>query len=299
MTLQPRVVQVRRRTEYDEMMVRHSTRHQATFFLKQRGRHIDELDHQRRSVEQARELVAASIPSDWRRAEVERSDLQHFSFAPGDIVVVVGQDGLVANVAKYLDGQPVIGINPDAGRNPGILVPHKAADAAALLEMVETGQASYEQRTMVMASADDGQELVAVNEIYFGHRSHQSARYKLELSDGTTERHSSSGILAGTGTGATGWLKSAWRQRNSRLALPEPQSADLCWFAREAWPSAATGADITQGKIPGGKQLVLHVESDELVCFGDGIESDALRIVWGQTLTVSAAPQTLNLLEAT
>ena len=26
-------------------------------------------------------------------------------------MVVVGQDGLVANVAKYLDGQPVIGVD--------------------------------------------------------------------------------------------------------------------------------------------------------------------------------------------
>lgn len=29
--------------------------------------------------------------------------------APDDRIVVVGQDGLVANVANYLDGQPVIG----------------------------------------------------------------------------------------------------------------------------------------------------------------------------------------------
>ena len=37
--------------------------------------------------------------------------LARFLFEPGDVVIVVGQDGLVANVAKYLDGQPVIGIN--------------------------------------------------------------------------------------------------------------------------------------------------------------------------------------------
>ena len=30
-----------------------------------------------------------------------------------DIVVVVGQDGLVANTLKYLQGQPVIAVNPD------------------------------------------------------------------------------------------------------------------------------------------------------------------------------------------
>ena len=47
--------------------------------------------------------------------------------------VVVGQDGLVANVAKYLDGQPVVGIDPEPGRNPGVLVAHPAAAAPDLI----------------------------------------------------------------------------------------------------------------------------------------------------------------------
>ena len=37
-------------------------------------------------------------------------------------MVVVGQDGLVANVAKYVHGQPVIGVDPRPGINPGVLV---------------------------------------------------------------------------------------------------------------------------------------------------------------------------------
>lgn len=41
-----------------------------------------------------------------------RGDLDRFLFEPDDIVLALGQDGLVANVAKYLDGQPVIGSNP-------------------------------------------------------------------------------------------------------------------------------------------------------------------------------------------
>ena len=45
-------------------------------------------------------------------------------FGPEDVIIAVGQDGLVANVAKYLDGQPVVGVNPDPQRNPGVLVRH-------------------------------------------------------------------------------------------------------------------------------------------------------------------------------
>lgn len=295
MTLEPRVVQVYRRSEYDELLMRHGTRRQAAFFLEGRGRSIDELIERHGLVGSARTTVAAAIPSDWRRAEIERGDLHLFRFAPEDIVVVVGQDGLVANVAKYLDGQPVIGVNPEPNRNPGILVPHAPSVVAALLGSVVSERATVQRRTMVVATTDDGQQLRALNEVYFGHRSHQSARYRVETPDGAAERHSSSGLLAGTGTGATGWLRSAWQERQSPMALPEPESPELCWFAREAWPSAATGTDVTEGVIAGGMALRLQAESDELVCFGDGIERDALHIGWGQTLTIAAASRTLNL----
>ncbi len=295
MSLQPRVVQVHRRTEYDELLMRHGTRQQAAFFLESRGRPIEELAARHALVRRAREATAAAVPSDWRRTEIERSDLHRFRFAPEDIVVVIGQDGLVANAAKYLDGQAVIGINPEPRRNPGVLVPHSAGAAAALFNAVVSDACSYQRRTMVAATTDDGQQLVAVNEVYFGHRSHQSARYRVGVPDGGSERQSSSGVLAGTGTGATGWLRSAWQERRSPLALPDPESPDLCWFVREAWPSIATGTGLTEGLLQAGEALVLQAENDELVCFGDGIESDALRISWGQTLTISAAHQTLNL----
>ena len=45
---------------------------------------------------------------------------------------------------------------------------------------------------MVRARLDDGQELLALNEIFVGHRTHQSARYTLALG-GRAERQSSSG----------------------------------------------------------------------------------------------------------
>src|SRR5439155_4861124 len=112
--------------------------------------------------------VTAAIPIDLRRGEVERADLDRFLFAPDDVVVVVGQDGLVANVAKYLDGQPVIGIDPEPGRNPGVLVPHAPEAFEAILRAVAAGSGRFEARTMVEASLDDGQTLVAPNEVFVG-----------------------------------------------------------------------------------------------------------------------------------
>ncbi|WP_279581015.1 NAD(+)/NADH kinase [Fodinicola feengrottensis] len=211
MSLAPRVVLVHRRTEFDDVLARHGTRGQAAFFLSTRGRDLAAVQERHSQQQRAIAAVSAAIPADWRRGSVERADLPRFLFAPEDIVVIVGQDGLVANAAKYLDGQPVIGINADRARNPGVLVQHCPEAAGKLLDLAAAGKlASHvEARTMVTAVADDTQRLIALNEIYIGQSSHQTARYTVRTSDGA-QRQASSGILVGTGTGATGWCRSAW-----------------------------------------------------------------------------------------
>lgn len=293
--LAPRAVVVHRATELEELIARHGTRQQVEFFLRSRGRTIDDLDVRHAVQHNALQVVSAAIPLDWRRGDVERSDLARFTFGAEDIVVAVGQDGLVANVAKYLDSQPVIGINPEPDRNPGVLVRHPPEAAAPLLLGARhAGPEHLERRVMVEAVIDDGQALRALNEIYIGHPSHQSARYRLTTPDGRTERHSSSGVLVGTGTGATGWCRSAALERHSTIELPTPEAPILCWFVREAWPSPATGTALTEGLLQADQQLTITAESD-LVLFGDGIERDALPLTWGQQATVQIATVGLHL----
>lgn len=287
----PRVVVVHRRTEYDELIARHGTRGQAEFFLGTRQQDLGAVEQRHALTGEALATVSAGIPAEWSRALVERDDLSQFVFRPEDIIVVVGQDGLVANLAKYVGAQPVIGINPLPGANAGVLVPHPPQAVASLLQSVSRGAAPVVQRTMVRAEADDGQSLIALNEVFIGQPTHQSARYTLQVAD-RVERQSSSGVIVGTGTGATGWCLSLRQVQAPQLALPQPADAALVWFVREPWPSPSTGATMTSGAV-GDASVRIHVESDSLIVFGDGIESDRLTLSWGQYVTITRAERHL------
>lgn len=301
MSLVPRVVIVHRRTEREEIVRERGTWGQAKFRAAPSRASVaalESVDVRHSATERALQIASAAIPGSWRRGAVEREDLDRFLFEPEDLVVVVGQDGLVANVAKYLEGQPVIGIDPNPGSGLGVLTRHRAEACAGLLESAAEQRAEIQERTMVEAVVDDsssGLRLTALNEIYLGCATHQSARYELTLPDGRAERQSSSGLLAGTGTGATGWLLSASRERHSPLTLPAPTEQALGWFVREAWPSPSTGAELTEGLVGANQELKVLVRGESLVVFGDGMEGDRIGLAWGQTVSIAPAARTLRL----
>jgi hypothetical protein len=268
--------------------------------MARRGRTLEAVEVAQAAQTDAVRAINSAIPVEWRRGSVERADVPRYLFAPEDVVVAIGQDGLVANVAKYLDGQLVIGINDDPARNPGVLVQHPPSAAAALIRAAAARAAGVrvQARTMVEAVTDDGQRLLALNEVYVGQPTHQTARYTVRLSDQRAERQASSGLLVGTGTGATGWCRSVWLERHSAVPLPAPEAGELAWFVREAWPSPATGITLTEGLLAEGASLSVTAESDRLVAFGDGIEADTVSVIRGQTVQLGVAARRLRLVTA-
>jgi hypothetical protein len=286
---------VTRATEYDLLLRRHATHAQAAFFLETRGQRITDVLDCHRHFYSVKGAVLDAVPSQWRRSLIDRKDLDRFVFEPRDIVVALGQDGLVANMAKYLDGQVVVGINPDPSAYDGILVPHPPEIAERLIRAANAERVRIEERTMVEVALDDGQRLLALNEIFVGHRGHQSARYRIRLRD-AEERQSSSGIIVATGTGSTGWARSISRERASDTELPAPTEPSLAFFVREAFPSVASGTSITEGRLAKGECLKVYSElNDGGVVFGDGIEDDYLGFGWGIMASIRVAQTRLRL----
>jgi NAD kinase len=289
-----RAVFVTRESDYESLLARHGTRDQARFYLETRGQDIDEVERRHDRFTASLHSARSAVPDDWRQVLVRRADFDRFLFAPEDLIVAVGQDGLVANVAKYLGGQPVIGVNPDPDLFDGVLVRWPAERLGAALRSAAAGAAEFERRTMVEARLDGGERLLALNEIFVGHRSHQSARYEIAVG-GIREYQSSSGLIAATGTGATGWARSIMGATGWTVPLA-PGDRAFGYFVREPFPSVATGTSVRAGRIEaaGAIEIVSRLNEGGAI-FADGIEKDFLAFDWGRRAELRVAEERLNL----
>ena len=233
---------------------------------------------------------------------VQRAFLPNFVFGAQDIVVALGQDGLVANTLKYLDGQPLVGVNPDPLRWDGQLLPFQVPELDKVMrEVLRSGRKTREV-TMAEARLNTGLSLCAVNDLFIGMKSHASARYRIELGK-EVENHSSSGVIVSTGLGSTGWFKSlmagaagvALASGQAQKAQPHdtrfPWEADYLYFTvREPFPSNTTGATLVFGKVTPRQPLVIEsLMGENGVIFSDGIEHDFIEFNSGTKATISIA----------
>ncbi len=231
---------------------------------------------------------------------IDREFLPNFVFGPADIIVTVGQDGLVANTAKYAIGLPIVAVNPDPLRIDGVLLPFSTGQARDAVQRVLQKKAKYREVTLAEATLADGQKLLAFNELFIGARSHVSARYQLSVA-GKTEPQSSSGLLVSTGAGSTGWLSSVFNMAAGVISAlgksPPVSSIKLGWedsrlfyVVREPFASKSSRADLVAGILDAGQEIT--VESDMAangVIFSDGIESDFLEFNAGAIARVRTA----------
>ena len=207
MNAERKIVLVTRRTRLEELVARYHTLAQARFYIEHLG--ADFSDYLKENAAYASSLqTTVRTLERWGRFQlVERGYLPNFMFVADDIVVALGQDGLIANTMKYLDGQPLIGLNPEPSRWDGVLLPFQPRDLAAVLTDVECSRHATKSVTMAQATLSDGQTMRAVNDFFIGPRTHASALYDIEIG-GCCEAQSSSGVIVSTGLGSTAWMKS-------------------------------------------------------------------------------------------
>lgn len=237
---------------------------------------------------------------------IDRDFLPNFVFGPNDVVVTVGQDGLVANTAKYALGLSIIAVNPDPQRIDGILLPFKPEEAKAAVASVLSGKARYREVTLAHAKLADGQQLLAFNELFIGARSHISARYRLTIG-GQSEPQSSSGMLVCTGAGSTGWLSSVFNMAaaiDGLLGHPAPreplrmqwEDPRLLYVVREPFVSKSSKAGLVAGILSPGQEIMIESEmAASGVIFSDGVEADALEFNAGAVARIGVAAKKARL----
>ena len=286
--LERKIVLVTRRTRLEELIAKYHTRAQAQFYLEHLGADFADYVREHDTYAGSQQIVLDALSRYGRYHRIDRAFLTNYLFAPEDIVVALGQDGLVANTMKYLDGQPLVGINPDPLRYDGVLVPFDARDFPHLLSDIVADKRPIGSVAMAQAELGNGERMYGVNDLFIGPRSHTSARYELRLGD-KTETQSSSGIIVSTGLGSTGWMRSVQtgaagvvsaQQDGVVTSIWRPISKDarmLQFAVREPFPSRHSNTSIIFGALREHETLELRsLMAEGGVIFSDGMESDHL-----------------------
>lgn len=302
------IVLVTRKTRLAELVERFNTRAQAKFYLEHAGGDFGDYEREDDAYRAALDAARRAAELGLKIQMLDRALVPTTTFSRHDAVVALGQDGLVANCAKYAGAQPILGVNPDPARFDGVLLPFAPETLRAGLAAVLEGRAKIRPVTLAEAALNDGQRLLAFNDFFVGARTHVSARYRLSFGK-TAESQSSSGIIVSTGAGSTGWLSSVFNMQAgvARATGGAPgtpmrwawEERRLAFVVREPFLSRHSGVDLAAGSIRDGEEL--RVESQmplNGVIFSDGVEADYLDFNAGSIARIGVARSPARLVAA-
>jgi NAD kinase len=193
-----KLVLVTRRTRLEALIARFNTKGQAKFYIEHSGGDFGDYEQEHDAYHRALDWLRRDLDFGIQRQIMDRSLVPTYTFGGHDVIVTLGQEGLVANVAKYAGEQPIVGVNPDVQRFDGVLLPFLPDEAKHAVFDVLDGRATTRAVTLARIQLDDGQRLLAFNDLFIGTRTHISARYRI-TGRGGMEAQSSSGVLIGTG----------------------------------------------------------------------------------------------------
>jgi NAD kinase len=295
---------VKNKTRLELLIERFNTKAQAKFYIERLGGNFDDYENENEIFQNSLQSLQVQLSKVVKNKIVDRNFVPSFIFSKNQLIIVIGQDGLVANTAKYSKNIPIVAVNPDKERYDGILLPFDTSDFIGGVEGVLDDK--YHAKTMRFAEAtlNDGQRILAFNDLFIGASTHISAKYKIAF-DSNIEEQSSSGLIVSTKAGSTGWLSSIFNmsygianmfEHDLEPKRPGLKEDELLFAVREPFQSIRTQIGITAGII--NKQNNLTIESlmpTSGVIFSDGIETDFLRFNSGSIATIGIAKETAKL----
>lgn len=321
-----KVVVVTKKTLLEELVERFNSKEQARFYIEHSGSTFSFYESEDTAYKRSLDSLKRIFPSDVQLQFIERDFLPNFLFGEKDLVVTLGPDGLVINTAKYLNGQPILAINPDINIIDGVLIPFTIDKAVKAMSKIFNGKYLSKKISMAKAELNDGQVLYGVNDLFIGPSTHISFRYKLDYM-GMEETQSSSGIIVSTGAGSTGWFKSIITgasgihnayfegtgaspktikktDKNKQEATSETINTGFPWDSpylvfsiREPFPSKISRTKIVYGAITQGTYLKIesHIPQNGVI-FSDGILKDYLEFNSGKIAKIGVAEKQAHLI---
>lgn len=295
---------IKNKTRLEALIERFNTKAQAKFYIESLGGNFDDYEIENEIFQQALQSLQIQLSKVIKNKIVERNFVSSFIFSENQVIIVIGQDGLVANTAKYSKNIPIIAVNPDRERYDGVLLPFDISNFIGGVEAVMTKKQHSKTMRFAEAKLNDGQRLLAFNDLFIGASTHISAKYKIDYNN-TVEEHSSSGLIVSTSAGATGWLSSIFNmsygianmfEKNLKPKRPKLKENELLFAVREPFQSIRTQIGITFGVIKAQNSLVIEsLMPTSGVIFSDGVESDFLRFNSGSIATIGIAQETANI----
>lgn len=296
---------IKNKTRLESLIERFNTKAQAKFYIESSGGDFSDYELENEIFHQSLSAVQRNLSTVLKNKIVERNFLPSFIFNKNQVVITVGQDGLVANTAKYVKQIPIIAVNPDPERFDGVLLPFTSDDFIGGIEKVIAQNYNSKLTSFAEAKLNDGQRLLAFNDLFIGATSHVSARYKITYNN-KTEEQSSSGIIISTQAGSTGWLSSIFNMSfgihkfiekdQSKKKYAKLKDNQLMFAVREPFASKRTQVETAAGIITGQSKLVIQsfMPNNGLI-FSDGIETDFLKFNSGAVATIGIAEEKANL----
>lgn len=289
------------KTRLESLIERFNTKSQAKFYIEHNGGDFLDYEVEHTVFKDSLNEVIKAFSENFKCKVIERSFLPNYIFTEKDLPIILGQDGLVANTAKYVNGLPMFAINPDLVRYDGVLLPYNIINFKEAIPDLVRDDFNCDDITMAKATLNNGQTLLAFNDFFVGPSSHISARYSIKLGD-EVEKQSSSGIIISTGAGSTGWLSSICNQVSgmaevdSRIEMSWDMDK-LYFVVREPFKSRYSSVDLISGYIDDNNPLVIESFMPQKgVIFSDGIEKDFLNFNSGAIVTIGLADSKAHLI---